>query len=90
MRTEWTLWDLNDMIGAAELEDRVTLGGLGTRELLLTESLPYFGGFADYSHHVTGCIDCRRDDREDCARGEGLLELSRIGVEEQHRAAVNN
>jgi hypothetical protein len=78
------------MTDAAELEGHVGLRALAVPEQRLVESLPYYSAFSDYQVHVTGCADCRRDDRPDCPEGEGLLVVSRIGVEEQQRMAAQN
>ena len=90
MRTIYADWAPADIRDAAESESRTTLGALGVPELTLVETLPYAGAFSDYRAHVTGCADCRRDDRADCAEGENLLAVSRIGVAEQHILAASN
>ncbi|WP_086559959.1 hypothetical protein [Streptomyces africanus] len=90
MRTTWASWTPGDMQEAAELEGWVGLTALKVPEQKLVETLPYYGGLTDYQAHVTACADCRRDDRPDCAEGEMLLTVSRIGVEEQHRLAASN
>lgn len=90
MRTIWMSWDLDDMQDAAEAEGHVSLDALAVPEQQPVESLPYYGAFSDYRAHVAGCADCRRDDRPDCREGEASLEVSRIGVTEQHRMAAFN
>lgn len=90
MRTIWTSWDLDDMQDAAEAEGYVSLGALVVPEVRLVAPLPYYGAFSDYQAHVAGCPDCRRDDRPDCREGGASLEVSRVGVTEQHRMAEQN
>ncbi|MFH8805259.1 hypothetical protein ACH4F6_37915 [Streptomyces sp. NPDC017936] len=90
MRTIWTQWDTADMTDAAEMENRAALRALGVPERRLLEVLPYYGAFTDYHVHVTACAACRDDDRADCPEGRTLLDVSWIGVEEQHRSALSN
>jgi hypothetical protein len=86
----WVGWTLDDIRDAAEAEGQTSLDSLGTSEIKLVETLPYYGAFSDYPTHIAACADCRRDDRPDCAEGETLRTVARIGVEEQHRMAALN
>lgn len=90
MRTTWESWDLDDMQDAADAGAYVEMDALPVPEQTLVETLPYYGAFSDYRDHVVGCADCREDSRPDCAKGAGLLEVSRIGVTEQHHMALDN
>jgi hypothetical protein len=89
-QTTWAEWEPDAMSEAAELEGYTDLTALKVPEQRLVESMPYHAAFSDYRFHVVGCADCRRDDRADCPEGEALLAVSRIGVDEQHRAAAHN
>lgn len=90
MRTIWASWNLDDMQDAADVEGHVSLDALAVPEQRPVESLPYYGAFSDYQAHVAGCVDCLPDDRPDCREGETSLEVSRVGVTEQHRLAAFN
>lgn len=90
MRTTWERWSTQDMTDAAEAEDRTCLEVLAPPEREFVETLPYYGAFSDYKVHVTGCRDCRRDDREDCPAGDALRMTARIGLEVQERMAARN
>ncbi|MFD8226864.1 hypothetical protein ACFV16_22130 [Streptomyces massasporeus] len=90
MRTIWVGWAIGDMQDAADAEGHASLDALVVPEQRPVESLPYYGAFDDYRAHVTGCADCRRDDRDDCATGNAMATVARVGIEEQHRMAVYN
>jgi hypothetical protein len=90
MRTTWASWDLDDMQDRADEEGHVGLDVLRVpvRDFLTT--LPYYGAFAEYRDHIVGCAECREDSRTDCARGETLRTVARVGLEEQARIAESN
>lgn len=90
MRTTWERWDLDDMIDAAEAEGHQGLDSRPVPMLDFVETLPYFGAFDDFRWHVTNCPACLHDDRPDCATGVAMANVSRIGMAEQKRIALNN
>ena len=89
MRTQWLETTLTDMQDAADAEGYAGITALGTPSHELAVSLPYFGAFAEYHEHITSCRECLHN-AIGCPEGEALLEVSRVGVTEQHRIAESN
>lgn len=89
-QTTWVRWAPDAMRDATELEGYVGLTALKVPEQRTVETLPYYRAFDDYAVHVTGCADCRRDDRADCPEGVALLEVSHTGLGIQQRMAAQN
>lgn len=90
MRTQWRETSLTKMLDAADAEGYASLTALDVPdhpEIIAT--LPYVGAFGDYREHVTSCAVCAIEPIG-CPEGEALLEVSKVGVIEQHRLAESN